>query len=93
MTTLIKVLGLGSFEVYEDETWVRSYEPDGGGGRGDVVLTHDRALAARYIDVGHAMRVWRAQSTTHPWRSDGKANRPLTAFSVEFENVDEVGVG
>lgn len=85
MTTLIKVLGLGSVDVYEDDLWVRSYDADGHGGMGDVVLTKERDLARRFSDVGEAMRVWRTQSKTHPWRSDGKANRPLTAFSVEFE--------
>ena len=89
MTTVIKVLGLGSVDVYDEDLWVREYDPDGHGGMGDVVLTKDLAEARRFEDAGEAIRVYRTPSKTHPWRSDGKPNRPLTAFTVELVTVSE----
>ena len=78
-------------DVYDEPTWVRSYDPDGHDGLGDVVLTRDRALAHRYVDVAEAMTAWRATSSTHPERTDGKPNRPLTAFTVESSPTSSRG--
>lgn len=64
--------------------YVKHYDPSGGNGNGDIQTTTNRAEAKEFADKGHAFEYWRAQSTTHPWRPDGKPNRPLTAFTVEI---------
>jgi hypothetical protein len=69
--------------------YVKSYDPDGHDGYGDVTLTLDSAQAHVYPDGAAALEAWRAQSTVRPLRSDGLPNRPLTAFTVETEPVED----
>lgn len=67
-----------------DGLWVKSYTPDGFGGRGEAVLTENKHEAKVYPNATAAMEDWRRVSSTHPIRpGDGKPNRPLTAFTVE----------
>lgn len=63
--------------------YVQEYDPDGHGGRGEVVWTHDTAEALHFASQDEAIACWQQVSGTHPTRPwDGKPNRPLTAFSV-----------
>jgi hypothetical protein len=67
-----------------DGMWVKSYTPDGFGGRGDLVLTENKHQAKVYPDAVAAMEDWKRVSSTHPTRpGDGKPNRPMTAFTIE----------
>ena len=70
--------------------YVESYTPDGNEGRGDLVLTPHVQAAKRYPSAAAAMDEWRRVSTTHPTRSDGKPNRPMTAFTIKIEDPDDV---
>lgn len=69
-----------------DGSWLATYAdtPDG---RGHAVWTTDAAKALRFDSAGAALDFWRQQSVAVPRRYDGKANRPLTAFTVEIEKV------
>jgi hypothetical protein len=67
-----------------DGQWVKSYTPDGHGGRGDLLLTENKHEAKVYANAAAAMEEWRRVSSTHPTRPDGKPNRPMTAFTVEI---------
>ena len=61
-------------------------------GRGDARVTRDLAKAMRFDDLTTAFEYWRATSKTRPIRDDGRPNRPLTAFSITFREVDSDGV-
>jgi hypothetical protein len=66
------------------------YDPDSGGGRGEIRTSTRPELALQFPDYGRAHECWTQQSRVMPFRSDGKRNRPLTAFTVEYVPVAEV---
>ena len=93
MKVIMRILGVGASAVGFDGAagqYVRSYDPDGNDGRGDLEITNDPARARVFTDAGEGLRVWRSQATACPIRWDGKPNRPLTAFTVTFEPAPEV---
>jgi hypothetical protein len=67
--------------------YVASFDPDGFGGRGEIVLCGTLADAKRFADHTAALEYWRQRSTVEPHRLDGKPNRPLTAYTVEMVRV------
>lgn len=69
--------------------YLESYDPDAHEGMGDATWTGSLGKAMRFENQLQAMQFYRQGSKVAPYRSDGRANRPLTAFSVEFINVDE----
>ena len=70
--------------------FVQEYSPDGYDGRGDLVLTSHLEGAKRYDDAAAALADYRAVSETHPTRpSDGRPNRPMTAWTVEVFDPDK----
>ena len=64
-------------------------DPDARGGRGDDRWTADLAKAKKFATFTDAMECWTAQSTVVPFRPDGKPNRPMTAYSVTPERIEE----
>jgi hypothetical protein len=64
-------------------------DPDARGGFGDDGWTDDIAKAKRFATFSDAVECWKRQSTVRPIRDDGKPNRPLTAFSVYPQEVDQ----
>lgn len=72
-----------------DGQWLKSFDPDSFGGRGDAGWTSDPTKAIRFADLDEASEFWRKQSTVKPRREDGQPNRPLTAFNVTFDTVPE----
>jgi hypothetical protein len=64
-----------------------SADPDANGGRGSEEWTSDSSKAKRF-EFQEAFETWRRQSNLVPVRDDGKPNRPLTAYAVEFVRVD-----
>lgn len=69
--------------------WLKSYDPEAHGGRGEAEGTWDAADALRFADVSVAWACWKQQSRTRPLRPDGKPNRPLTAYTVCIERLPE----
>jgi len=67
--------------------YLLSYDPDAADGRGVATFTDDKSKAMKFKDFVEAWELWRKQSALRPTRPDGKPNRPLTAFTVTFENV------
>ena len=94
MRVVMRIIAIGAsavgFNGVEGQ-YIRFYDPDGNGGRGDVDITSDPARALVFADAGEGLRAWKAQSATRPLRWDGKPNRPLTAFTVTFEPAPEGG--
>lgn len=90
MTCVLKIEWLGGYEPLPSDlegAYIKSFNPDGHDGRGDLSATRDRDQAMRFPDHITALEYWRQQSKTHPLRPDGKPNRPLTAFSMSIETV------
>lgn len=67
-----------------------AYDPDYADGRGLVDWTVDSAAAKVFVDPVDAFELWRAVSTVRPLRLDGRPNRPLTAYTVTVETVEEM---
>ena len=97
MTThVIRIFGLigGGTTVYDGE-YVVEYDPSIDGvepGTGKpmnchLVTTPDIAKASRY-SVADAHTLWTLTDLREPVRSDGKPNRPLTAFTVSIEPAE-----
>jgi hypothetical protein len=58
-------------------------------GRGTATWTEDPAEAIRFASQAAAIEFWRRQSSVRPLRDDGQPNRPLTAFTVSVEPIEE----
>ena len=65
-----------------------AYDPEAVGGLGSIKTTGKEAEALRFPTLQEALETWKRSSRTRPWRSDGKPNRPLTAYTVTFKKVD-----
>ena len=63
--------------------------PNAKRGYGDDRWTKDLAKAKRFASFADAMECWKAQSSVRPFRDDGRPNRPMTAYSVTPERIDE----
>jgi len=56
-------------------------------GYGRLSVTPDIRMAMKFVDLIEATTFWKQQSTSVPYRPDGKPNRPLTSFTITFETV------
>lgn len=65
------------------DAYLVSYDPDGMEGFGLAEWSTDVGRAQVFDSATAAVDCWRQQSTVRPMRSDGKPNRPLTAYSIE----------
>lgn len=68
-------------------SFVKSFDPDGNDGMGDLVLTEDVTKALQFDDAGAAFLLYQAQSKIRPLRPDGRPNKPLTAYTVSVEKA------
>lgn len=64
--------------------YIEDFDFEARRGFGKPTFTTNVDRAKRFPSFLEAMGFWTTQSKTHPVRlSDGKPNRPLTAFTVE----------
>lgn len=77
----------GLYTAAPSGAWLKSYTPDSHGGRGSATWTMNADEALKFEDAKEAIAFYRLQSVVKPWREDGKANRPLTAFTVEIVDL------
>jgi hypothetical protein len=63
------------------------------GGTGLVTWTSDKSQAMVFASFAEAFEAWRAVPESRPLRPDGEPNRPMTAFTVTFEDAQEVPGG
>lgn len=49
--------------------------------------TRERDVAKRFATHAAAFAFWQQQSDARPLRSDGRPNRPLTAYTVEILEI------
>ena len=73
--------------------YLQSYDPEANGGRGMIEFTDDIDDAKQFPGMFAAVALWQTVPTSRPRRADGKPNKPLTAFTMEFLPVrlDEEG--
>lgn len=64
-------------------------DPNARNGFGDDRWTSKLAKAKKFASFEAAMQCWQAQSSVRPFRDDGKPNRPMTAYSVTPEKIEE----
>jgi hypothetical protein len=67
-------------------SFLKAYDPEAMDGYGLASWTGDKAEALVFGSFGEAFDAWRAIPASRPLRPDGKPNRPLTAFTVAFED-------
>ena len=82
---VLKILGLASGHRTDEHVgeYVRAFDPDALGGRGYLLTTAELSRAKVFPTFAEALAYWQTQSTTFPYRlTDGKPNRPLTAYHV-----------
>jgi len=93
MPVVLKVVGLANqaqlieqiLQGAETDIYLQSFDHEARDGFGVGVFTEDIGKAMRFVDVAEAMAFWQRSPTNHPIRSsDGKPNRPLTAWTVEI---------
>ena len=85
MSYVIRLVALDDHPVGQ---WLKSYDPEAHGGEGAAEGTFDLAEALRFPTAGEALLCWRQVPNAKPVRSDGRPNRPLTAFTVEIVPVE-----
>jgi hypothetical protein len=69
--------------------YLKSFDADALDGLGAIALTDDRSAARQFDSIEAVMACWKTVSTTKPWRPDGKPNRPLTAYTIQPEEVPD----
>ena len=79
---------MGMSELNADGTGVIN-----GAHGGKIIITPYRVRAQRFATNAMAMVAWNAQSMTHPYRRDGRPNKPMTALTVEIEPEWPKGTG
>lgn len=72
--------------------YLKSYDPDGNNGHGDIEITFDPLEAKLFDTSSEAMDEWMKVSTVLPVRPDGKPNRPLSAYTIETEPSEDTNV-
>lgn len=79
-----------------DGEYVMRYDPDAGPPdsiiTGDLEVTSDVAKALKFDSAKEAMEFYRKPSTRVPYRADGRANSPLTAYTVSIEPLRDNAV-
>ena len=70
------------------DEYVKSYDPNANDGQGDATFTADINEALKFKDIMEAWRFAMQVPAKKPWRADGKPNRPITAFTLEYIDVD-----
>lgn len=87
---VMKIWGdaLGNTTPFDGE-YIRSMDFEAHDGRGHLITTADRDKAMKFKDLGEWFEFWKTSPKCHPVRlSDGKPNRPLTAYNVTTETVE-----
>lgn len=69
--------------------YLKSYDPEAFDGRGATNWTADLDQAKRFLTVEDLLAEWKRSPVCHPIRlSDGRPNRPLTAWTVSTLKVE-----
>jgi hypothetical protein len=69
--------------------WVKAFRPEAYDGRGFLEGTCRLAEARRFDTAASALAFVVQQPRNRPWRADGGPNRPLTAFTIGIDPVED----
>jgi hypothetical protein len=72
--------------------YLARFDVDAHNGRGLVEWTASPLRALRFGSMPEAFTLWRMQSNVQPRRADGRPNRPLTAYNVEYLTLADLTV-
>lgn len=86
MAVLLRCRGLATGGGPDGE-YLEAFDPEAGDGWGFATFTADVGKALRFPDFPTAYRFLGTRPKSRPTRPDGKPNRPLTAFTMEFQTV------
>lgn len=67
--------------------YVAGFDADAHGGQGEALMVADPRDALVFHGRAAAFEFWKTPSAEVPLRPDGRPNRPLTAYTVEFVKV------
>lgn len=85
MSTVIKIMGT-AFELITRPLYVKSVDHSKPPAD-SVVLTPYQKQAKRFPDKAEAFEAWKGVNQVDPVRPDGAPNRPLSAYTVEIEEL------
>lgn len=68
--------------------FLKSYDAEAYDGRGASEFTRHLDEALVFPTVAEAVKCWQTVPMNRPLREDGKPNRPLTAMTMEFVDVE-----
>lgn len=91
MTVIIRCVAVPGFYSHGPiGQYLAAYDLDARDGHGSETWTSEPARALHFADALAALAAWKSVSPTHPVRaSDGKPNRPLTAYTIELVKVPD----
>lgn len=87
MSYAIQVLGFAS-GLFPRPTYLKAFDHEAYDGQGEAEFTEELAQAMRFPDLEACFEFWKRQSRTKPLRPDGKPNRPFSASTCTFVNLD-----
>jgi hypothetical protein len=65
--------------------YLHSYDPEFDDGYGAIHWTGDKSEAMKFPSLIEGWGLWQTVPVSRPVRADGQPNRPLTCFTVTFE--------
>jgi hypothetical protein len=68
---------------FEPLGYLKAFDPEAHAGLGEARFTDNKAEALRFKDAPAAFSCWTLVPKSRPERSDGKPNKPLTAYTIE----------
>jgi hypothetical protein len=89
MTKYIMVIHGTDYDSYDPPKFLKRYDLEFAKGFGMAELTNNRAEAMRFDDLDALLNTWKQIPESRPLREDGRPNRPLTAYAVSPETVDD----
>lgn len=89
MAVVIVSRGLADGRPLWNGEYLRAYDPEGLDGMGSFEWTPNLTEALKLSDHPAAFGLWRSVPKSRPRRSDGKPNRPLTAFNIEILTIPD----
>ena len=85
----VELTGFSNSDEDVNGKYLETYDPEAHEGRGFAQFTSDLAKAMKFDTHAQAFDLWKSTPRSRPTRPDGKPNRPLTAFTINFEEVHD----
>jgi hypothetical protein len=87
-SVVIRALGFANgMPCPHENEWLKNFDHEAFNGQGHGVFTDRIEHALRFAAKNAPLAFWNKQSTVRPLRPDGRPNKPLTALTVEIEEI------